>query len=243
LGLALLSTSITGLLIDDDRAIITGECIVNSLPEYYYMAMLTDTEPDTVEIEIYSPDGAVYFSSNKDILISGDLNIETEPPAQYQLTTSPSPSGGGSLSPDCSTGCMYASGTSATITANENAGYAFINWNGCDTTANNICIMTMDNDKTVTALFALCEGPVRAAGTDPVYFTSLQDAYDASHNNENIHIQDSAFSGDIYIDRDITITLQGGYDCTYDNNNGRTTIEGSMIISNGTVTIGNIILK
>jgi len=242
-GLALLSTSITGLLIDGDRAIITGRCTVNSIAEYSYIAALTDTGRDTVEIEIYGPDGAGYFSADKDILLSGDLNIKTEPPDQYQLAASLSPSGGGSLSPDCSTGCMYERGTAATITANENAGYAFINWNGCDTSANNICIMTMDNDKTVTALFALCDRPVRVAGTEHVYFSSLQDAYDTSHNNDNIYIQDAVLSENIHIDRNISTTLQGGFDCNYHNNNGRTTLEGSMIISNGTVTIEGFIIK
>jgi len=242
-GIALLNTSITGLVIDGGTAVITGECTVNGLSGYSYITTLTAAGSDTVEIVIYNPDGTVYFSTNKDILTSGNLSIGTEPPDQYHLTTSLSPSGGGGLSPDCSTGCIYDNGTSVTITANENSGYAFINWSGCDSAANNICVITMDDDKAATALFVSCGDPVRIAGTNPVYFSSLQNAYDASQDGDNIHIQDAVFSEDIYIDRDITISLHGGFDCTYYNNSGITTLEGSMTISNGTVTIEGLVIE
>ena len=242
-GIALLSTSISGLVIDGVTAVITGGCTVNGLSGYSYMATLTDTGPDTVKIEIYNPDGTVYFNTNNEILISGDLNIGTEPPDQYQLITSLSPSSGGSLSPDCSTGCLYENGTSVTITANENNGYDFTSWSGCDSAANNICFITMDDDKTAAALFVSCGKPVRIERTDPIYFSSLQNAYAASQDSDNIHVQSDIFSEDIHIDRDISITLQGGFDCTYYNNNGVTTLEGSITISNGTVTLEGFVIK
>ena len=56
-------------------------------------------------------------------------------------------------------------------------------------------------------------------------------------------MQDAVFSGDIHINRDITITLQGGFDCTYYNNSGITTLEGSMTISNGSVTIEGFVIE
>jgi YD repeat-containing protein len=242
-GVTLLSTSITGLVIDGGTAVITGGCTVKGLSGYSYMATLADTGTDTVEIEIYNPDGKVHFSTNKDILTSGDLSIGREPPDQYYLTTSLSPSSGGSLNPDCSAGCLYENDTLVTITANENNGYAFTRWSGCDSTANNICVITMDDDKTAAALFVSCGNPVRIARTNPVYFSSLQNAYDTSQDSDNIHVQGVIFSEDIHIDRDISITLKGGFDCTYYNNSGATTLEGSMAISNGTVTIEGFVIE
>ncbi|MDA8241487.1 MAG: hypothetical protein M0Z67_14115 [Nitrospiraceae bacterium] len=38
-------------------------------------------------------------------------------------------------------------------------------------------------------------------------------------------------------------TLIGGFDCDYSNNPSNTPINGSLTISNGTVTIGKILLK
>lgn len=240
-GIALSSRSIRSLIIEDNTVVITGECIVNGLSGYSYMVKLTDT-PDTVEIKIYNPDGTLYFSTSNDMLVSGDLSIGIEPP-DHQLITTTVPSDGGTISPDCSSGCLYESGTSVTITANENSGYGFINWNGCASAANNICIITMDNPTTVTAFFGPCDAPVRLVRTDPIYFSSLQNAYDASQDGDTINIQEAVFYGDIQIDRDISITMRGGYDCTYSNNSGRTTLEGSMTISSGTVTIEGLVIE
>ena len=101
----------------------------------------------------------------------------------------------------------------------------------------------MDEDENATALFGSCSYPVRIAGVSPVYYSSIQDAYSASQDNDIIQIQDAVFPGDIYIDRDISIILQGGFDCSYDNNRGITTLDGSMTISSGTVMIENIVLE
>ena len=242
-GVVLLSSSISGLIIDGGKAVITGECTVNGLPGYSYMATLTDTVPDTVEIEIYNSDGTIHYKTNINILISGDLSIRTEPPDQYHLTTSHSPSNSGSLSPDCSTGCLYDSGTMVTITANENSGYAFNSWSGCDSAANNICTITMDNDKTADALFVSCGNPVRIARGSPLHFSSLQNAYDAAMDSEHINVQSGLFSGDIHLDRDISITLKGGFDCNYYSNSGVTRLDGSMTISNGTVLIEKFVIE
>jgi YD repeat-containing protein len=242
-GVTLINTSISGLVIDSGIAVITGKCTINGFSGYSYRATLTDTGPDTVEIEIYNADGTVHFSTNKNILINGDLSIGTEPANRYHLTTSLSPSSGGSLSPDCSTGCLYENGTLITITANENSGYAFTGWSGCDSAANNICVITMDSDKTAAALFLSCGNTVRIARTNSIYFSSLQNAYDVSQESDNIHVQSTVFSEDIHIDRDISITLQGGFDCTFYNNGGVTTLDGSMTISNGTVTLEGFVIE
>jgi hypothetical protein len=44
---------------------------------------------------------------------------------------------------------------------------------------------------------------------------------------------------DIVLDRDISITIRGGYDCGYSSVTGVTTIIGDMTISEGAVTMEN----
>ncbi len=237
------STSITGLLINGSTAGIKGGCTVNGLEGYSFRATISDRDTDTMAIEVYDPDGTVYFSAQSEALNSGDFSLETDPRDQYQLATSTVPSGGGTVSPDCSDGCLYESGTLLIITASENSGYGFIEWSGCDSTANNVCNVTMDEDKNAAALFGSCNYPVRIAGVSPVYYSSIQDAYSASQDNDIIQMQDAVFPGNIYIDRDISIILQGGFDCSYNNNTGITTLDGSMTISSGTVMIENIVLE
>jgi hypothetical protein len=86
------------------------------------------------------------------------LTVIDNPSTQYQLTTSVNPAGAGSITPDCSGGCWYNSGTSVTLTATANSGYEFGSWNGCDNTFGNICYVTMGSDKNITASFVEVSG-------------------------------------------------------------------------------------
>jgi hypothetical protein len=40
-----------------------------------------------------------------------------------------------------------------------------------------------------------------------------------------------------------TVTLEGGYDCTYSSNPGFTTVNGTLTIKDGKVTVENLIIK
>ena len=232
------STLITGLSIVGDTITITGEGTVNGVAGYTFTVTIIDGNPDTMEIIIYNPDGTVYFTSGPGALSSGDFNVVIE----YQLTTSVSPSGSGTVTPDCSAGCQYDDVTLATLSANENSGYSFSDWAGCDSLANNICTMTMDADKSVTANFQSCPQPVRIAGTTPAYYSSLQAAYDAAVDWDTIQTQALSFTEDLNINIDKSVTLEGGYDCNYLTVIGNTTLNGNMTISDGTITTGNFVL-
>ena len=68
---------------------------------------------------------------------------------RYTLTTSASPSGGGTL-----TGAgTYDSGTAVTVTATPNLGYRFVEWGGA-CLGSGTCSVTMTADRSVTATFA-----------------------------------------------------------------------------------------
>jgi hypothetical protein len=72
---------------------------------------------------------------------------------QYQLTTSVSPEGGGTITrlPE---GDWYDADTVVQLTAVPNAGYEFTNWSGDLSGSDNPETLTMDGPKTVTANFA-----------------------------------------------------------------------------------------
>lgn len=161
---------------------------------------------------------------------------------QYQLTTSVSPAGGGSITPDCSGGCYYDNGTMVVLTATENDGYFFDNWTNCDSPSSNICIETMDADDILTANFEACYQPVRIAGTTPVYYSTLQAAYDAAIDGDVIQARAVIFANDFNANRNIGVTLEGGYECDYSSVIGNTLFNGVMTISNGAVIIGDYLL-
>ncbi len=50
--------------------------------------------------------------------------------AQYQLTTAVYPPSAGSITPACSSGCLYNSGSVVPVSATANTGYTFSGWSG-----------------------------------------------------------------------------------------------------------------
>ena len=74
------------------------------------------------------------------------------------------------------------------------------------------------------------------------YFLTLQEAYDNAVEGDTLQSKDTTISGNINFSSDINIFFEGGYDCAYDSIVGTTTINGDILISNGTFTIQSGIL-
>ncbi len=68
------------------------------------------------------------------------------------LTTAVDPAGGGTISPSAGTH-TYPQGQSVSVTATANPGHTFDHWSG-DCTGSGACLVTMDEDRSVTAHFA-----------------------------------------------------------------------------------------
>lgn len=83
----------------------------------------------------------------------------------------------------------------------------------------------------------------RITAGSPLYYNALQSAYDVAANGSTI--QGSALSSveNLSFSRNISVTLQGGYDCDYISASGKTTINGSVLISDGNVTLEHFILQ
>ncbi len=75
----------------------------------------------------------------------------------YTLTKTASPNGGGSVSanpaPNCN-GTQYNAGTTVTLTATANSGYFFFLWSGDLSGTTNPANVTMNSNKTITAIFS-----------------------------------------------------------------------------------------
>ncbi len=81
--------------------------------------------------------------------------------------------------------------------------------------------------------------PVKIAGTTPSYYSTLQAAYDAAVDADTIQSLAVNFIGDLNANRNISVTLKGGYDCGYTSQIGNTMLQGLVTTSTGTLTIGN----
>ncbi len=74
-------------------------------------------------------------------------------------------------------------------------------------------------------------------------FYTLQDAYDTAVNGDTIQSRSIILPKDLNIDRNISITLNGGFACDYSSNANITTVYGNMMISDGSVAIQSGIIE
>jgi hypothetical protein len=99
----------------------------------------------------------------------------------------------------------------------------------------------MNADAGVTAVFEASSSlPVKIGSA---YYSSLQAAYNAAVNGDVIQTQAVVFTENLNINRNISITLQGGYNSDYTAIIGKTSLQGQMTVSNGRVTAKDFILK
>ncbi len=81
--------------------------------------------------------------------------------------------------------------------------------------------------------------PVRITGLPPVYYPALQGAYDAAVEGDTAESKAEFFIGDLSVNNNISVTMDGGYNCEYTANPGDSTIVGDLVITDGTLRIDN----
>jgi PKD repeat protein len=85
--------------------------------------------------------------------------------------------------------------------------------------------------------------PVRILRETPIYYTTLQEAYDASVDGDTIQVQDVRLFENIYTYDNKTIIIDGGYNNDYSAKSGKTRLRGQMIITGGRVTLKDFIIE
>jgi hypothetical protein len=88
-----------------------------------------------------------------------------------------------------------------------------------------------------TVKYATCAGSARIEDTTPVYFDSLQNAYNNAGTYDTIRSQIYIFNENLILNAGKTIILEAGYNCDFSVNTGTTTIKGDVIISGGSITV------
>jgi hypothetical protein len=84
--------------------------------------------------------------------------------------------------------------------------------------------------------------PVRIGGT-PYYYSSVQSAYNVTSDNQAVRMQAVEIAGDVTLQKDVLMRLQGGYNCDYSSNPGYTAIKGNLKIKGGTVIVDRVMIK
>ncbi|RJR15596.1 MAG: PKD domain-containing protein [Nitrospiraceae bacterium] len=100
------------------------------------------------------------------------------------------------------------------------------------------------NALTRTNYITVCYSLVNIAGNSELY-SSLQTAYGVTRNMDTIQVRNEAVSGGLNIDRNITVSIEGGHNCLHSEQTGQTTIMGNIRVSSGKFIIqsGKIVLQ
>lgn len=85
--------------------------------------------------------------------------------------------------------------------------------------------------------------PTRIAASTPVYYPTFQAVFAAAIEGATIQSMNISFIENLNFNGNLSITLDGGYGCDYTINPDYTTINGSMTITSGAVTVNNIVLQ
>jgi PKD repeat protein len=110
-----------------------------------------------------------------------------------------------------------------------------------------ISLTVTDSNGSVNSLSAAnyvivdCALPVMISRASPVYFETIQDAYNAAIDGDIVRSQASDFLGDLNMNRNISLSLIGGYNCDFSAITGVSAINGIIFITNGTNNLENIV--
>jgi hypothetical protein len=141
----------------------------------------------------------------------------------------------------CNVGCCnvgFNYGTSVTLTATPSTGGYLASWGG-DCGGTGPCTVVMTGTKYVAANFTQLD----YSRIDGVSYGTLNNAYAAATNQKVIQVRDLTFTEDLTLDKNIAVTLEGGYSTWFDSRGGYTTLDGKLTVAQGSLVADMLVVK
>jgi hypothetical protein len=88
----------------------------------------------------------------------------------------------------------------------------------------------------------ICSAHFRTDGVTTGY-ASIQAAYDALGDTKTMQIHETILGGNLLLDKNKTVTLEGGYVCDFSSHPGYTIIRDKLTITAGKAIVENLIIK
>jgi hypothetical protein len=145
-----------------------------------------------------------------------------------------------SCGPDCSR--KFAAGTVVSLKAVPAPNAQFSGWTGGGCSGTGDCSVTLGSDTTVQATFTATL-PVKIAENWSSIYTSPQHAYNNALSGHTVISRAYSFNQNLNLDLPVSVRIEGGYDENFASKESYTEIKGTVTISNGTVTLDNIVIK
>ncbi|NVN92510.1 MAG: hypothetical protein HXX11_18200 [Desulfuromonadales bacterium] len=153
-----------------------------------------------------------------------------------------------SSAPDINCGigqCTQTYPFDSSVTLSPTPGYhsIFGGWQGSCSNPSGDCILVMNSIRALLASFDV--DPTYAVWIDPGenYFNSIGAAYQAVGASAHIKACRVSLSENLLFNQGKAITLSGGYNSSYSDSNGLTTVNGTIILANGNVIVRNIVIR
>lgn len=123
----------------------------------------------------------------------------------------------------------------------------FTGWDGNLCIGNEDCQFGLDGDYTVSATFDFDAAHMIYNPDRDIYYSSLQTAYDEALDGNRILVWGVTDTEDLYLGQQSgqhkDVTIKGGYDQGYGQNNDVTYLKGRLIISRGKVVAERIVIQ
>ena len=150
-----------------------------------------------------------------------------------------SPPGIACIAPPCTHD--FPGGTAVTLYAVPESISIFTGWGGpCSGAAP--CAFTLNAPTTVTAGFDLSP-PVQISGPTPAYFATVMAGVAAAPDHGRIQLISGERTESVTLNRDVSLSLEGGYDAGFSGSSGLSTLRGTFTVARGALTAGNIALS
>jgi hypothetical protein len=175
----------------------------------------------------------------------------------YIFPINANPMGAGSITPPGRTYTRFGWNKTYTITPSNGATIEDVIVDGVSVgPVSSYAFNNISSSHNITAKFSCPNLPVRLARGNTYcgrygcwtyyylysYHTTLQAAYDASISGDKIETVEGLVDN-LNANRDIYVTVEGGYDCNYTSSYGKTTVmKGTMTTTAGTVSLWNFTL-
>jgi hypothetical protein len=166
---------------DNDRNLIANRNIIGGNLQAFQNTGGISITANTIDGNLQCKEN-VPFPTGGDNIVMGSTedqcaSMASPDTSRVTLTIERSGTGFGTVSSNppgisCGTDCSesYAQGTVVTLTATPDTGSAFTSWTGYDAVSGNVCSLTMNATRSVTALFA-------GDGFFDMYFDTVQEVY------------------------------------------------------------------
>jgi hypothetical protein len=139
---------------------------------------------------------------------------------------------------------IFDTGTSLTLHPQPVEYSLFYGWSSSCTNKTGDCGITMNTGKNVTATFDKDTAHVARIDLPAItYFTTLLAAYTAAQPSAVIKAWGTSFTGPLTLGLSKAVTIKGGYNEGYSTNGGYTTLQGSLTVKNGALTVERLVIR